>query len=567
MMSGKSVMSERCLTYEQMEELMVNGRLDSAMDHIESCTPCQRLLETCIEEQGVMHQTLYPYKLDDSFTDRIMAVIADEEVAMQQEARNEEATGNVSIMEQLASRKRISRKKWIAAAIILIFASILSFTQPTVANWIKSLFQIESTEDVGLLNSDIIGIHHFVNIEKKDKGYTLEVKEVVADTSRIVIAYRLLRPDGKSQNDYLQRRSIDVVDADGKSIIDPNASFGLHNMEGGEKGKEYGMIDLGLIGILDTDQITIRGNIDVIGWEGDKVAYTLVNGDWRFSIDVDMTEARKKVKEIPLNGEYMATDGTRIKPTRMIFHASTFQIEFQSKLPAGAAPRNEDLALYTYHEIGYYIKDTEGKYIALSERDQVYHDFDERPAMFPLRSSCTLGEEGDSKVVTCIDTFGAFKDLGILGELGIDDFHFPKFTNHSISFSLASLEDGPAVFRAAGDEFQMLNPNGFEETYVSKAEGIKKSLKVKAIGTMSTDSTGQRWIAQDEKGHEYPIDVRGSYVRGGIDYDGDFTILGLDHMPKKLTLTRTATDFIYRDINWKMKLPAYKHSVSWKYEE
>ncbi|MEW9105511.1 MAG: hypothetical protein AB2769_08735, partial [Paenibacillus sp.] len=79
--------------------------------------------------------------------------------------------------------------------------------------------------------------------------------------------------------------------------------------------------------------------------------------------------------------------------------------------------------------------------------------------------------------------------------------------------------------------------------------------------------TGQRWIAQDEKGHEYPIDVRGSYVRGGIDYDGDFTILGLDHVPKKLTLTRTATDFIYRDINWKMKLPAYKHSVSWKYEE
>lgn len=540
-------MSENCLTHEQMEELIVNRQLGSVMGHIEKCTRCQHLLEACMEEQSDMHQALYPDKLDDSFTDLIMAAI---------EADKNRYNGNkgekepkfVHMDTPVPPRKKRSRKKWIAAVIFLFLIISNVFTQPTVANWMRSMLGM--TADVGLTQAEKLGIHRFVNVTVRDKGITLEVKELAVDTSRLVIALRVVGPYGIDLNNFFRTDTIDVLDGNGKSIVDPNATGSIENRKDKWWWDEYLVIDMGLKETHAGDHITIRGNVDHFDF---KRWDWRVNGNWNFEIGMDMRSAREKMKMLPLEGEYVAPDGTRIKPTRMIHHASAFQIEFRTQLPSNAAPPNEGLSENYYHEIGFYLKEQSGRKIASSN---YYRDkSSSEPAAFPLRTSCEIEES--KKVVTCTYTFGQLTELPEQAELVIDNYHYPIYTNDTISFEVKDLKSEPTVFKARGDEIRIGGVNGIRDAFVSQTEGIKPSLWLKASGRYSNEKNGDRWTARDEHGHEYTVDLLGSYGESEDayrKYSGEMVIGGLNHIPKKLTITRTATDMRYRNINWSMKL-------------
>lgn len=526
-------MSENCLTHEQMEELIVNRQLGSVMGHIEKCTRCQHLLEACMEEQSDMHQALYPDKLDDSFTDLIMAAI---------EADKNRYDGNKGEKEPkflhmdtpVPPRKKRSRKKWIAAVIFLFLIISNVFTQPTVANWMRSMLGM--TADVGLTQAEKLGIHRFVNVTVRDKGITLEVKELAVDTSRLVIALRVVGPYGIDLNNFFRTDTIDVLDGNGKSIVDPNATRSIENRKDKWWWDEYLVIDMGLKETHAGDHITIRGNVDHFDF---KRWDWRVNGNWNFEIGMDMRSAREKMKMLPLEGEYVAPDGTRIKPTRMIHHASAFQIEFRTQLPSNAAPPNEGLSENYYHEIGFYLKEQSGRKIASSN---YYRDkSSSEPAAFPLRTSCEIEES--KKVVTCTYTFGQLTELPEQAELVIDNYHYPIYTNDTISFEVKDLKSEPTVFKARGDEIRIGGVNGIRDAFVSQTEGIKPSLWLKASGRYSNEKNGDRWTARDEHGHEYTVDLLGSYGESEDayrKYSGEMVIGGLNHIPKKLTITRTA---------------------------
>ncbi|KJB86633.1 hypothetical protein AZ66_17640 [Paenibacillus sp. E194] len=541
-------MSENCLTHEQMEGLIVNRQLGSVMDHIEKCTRCQHLLEACMEEQSDMHQALYPDKLDDSFTDLIMAAI---------EADKNQYDGNIGekepSLEHMATpvptRKKRSRKKWIAAVIFLFLVISNVFAQPTVANWMRSMLGM--TADIGLTQAEKLGIHRFVNVAVRDKGITLEVKELAVDTSRLVIVLRVLGPYGIDLNNLFRTDTIDVLDSNGKSIVDPNATTSIENRKDKWWWDEYLVIDMGLKETLAGDHITIRGNVDHFDF---KRWDWRVNGNWSFEIGMDMRSAREQMKMIPLEGEYVAPDGTRIKPTRIIHHASAFQIEFRTQLPPNAAPPIEGLSENYYHEIGFYLQEQSGRKIASSG---YYRDkSSSEPAAFPLRTSCDVEES--KKVVTCTYTFGQLTELPEQAELVIDNYHYPIYTNDSISLEVKDLQSNPAVFKTRGDEIRIGGVNGIRDSFVSKAEGIKPSLWLKASGRYSNETSGDQWTARDEHGHEFTVYLLGSYGESEDayrKYSGEMVIGGLNHIPKKLTITRTATDMRYQNIKWSMKLP------------
>ncbi|UHA74969.1 DUF4179 domain-containing protein [Paenibacillus sp. 481] len=594
-------MSMKCLTYERMDELLANGQLETMMPHMDGCSSCRKLLDACMEEQNMMHRMLYADKLDDSFTANVMGVIVAEgpivkadydlskqvasplfdEVfgsgtsqashnqvgqnqALQNSVDQKQATeGLHSLLKDKQDKRvkrqwmRLSRKRLAAAILLFIIASFI-FTQPTIANWVHSLFGAGETSDVGLLQSENRGIHHFTNIKVEDQGYTLEIKEIVVDTTRLVMAYRVRKPDGEFNSNLLSTDSIDVVDANGKSILAQGGR--TQNAEDG-----YYITDLALYGPLETDRVTIKGNVDHLGYERypqSDIESTIVKGDWRFSLDVDMTAARKQMKIVPLNGEYVAPDGTRIKPTRMIYHASAFQIEVQTKLPVNVAPPNEDLILEVYHQVGFYLKDNKGSYIARSPRNDKNYmfNFDNKVA-FPLYTTCTREGKGDSAWVTCMYTFSTYKTLPTPAVLGIDNYNLPITTNDSISFKVSELPSQPALFKARGDEIHILKSDGF---YISGLDGEKPSLQLKVKGILNNNEGGDNWIAHDEHGNEYRVYLEGGYTsypdKNYVELvdDANFLIKGLGHIPDKLTLTRTATDINFRNINWTMKLPEIK---------
>lgn len=114
-------------------------------------------------------------------------------------------------------------------------------------------------------------------------------------------------------------------------------------------------------------------------------------------------------------------------------------------------------------------------------------------AAFPLRTSCDIEES--NKVVTCIYTFGQLTELPEQAELVIDNYHYPIYTNDSISFEVKDLQSNPAVFTARGDEIRIGGVNGIRDSFVSEADGIKPSLWLKASGRYSNEQHGERWTA------------------------------------------------------------------------
>jgi len=116
----------------------------------------------------------------------------------------------------------------------------------------------------------------------------------------------------------------------------------------------------------------------------------------------------------------------------------------------------------------------------------------------------------------------------------------------------AELPYKPAVFHGSGDE---LTFSAYKlESHDSTGEQV---LILTADGTYVNQEMNEKWIAIDETGREYPVFVGyGSTPDGDtkIIYDTEFRIDGMDHLPSKLTLTRTVVNRVYKDTDWSLDL-------------
>lgn len=554
-------MAQNCISQERIEELMIQKQLGTVMEHIEGCMACQLRLEACIEEGQKLKEALFHAQPDEDFTAQVMAGILSTDSASIEEQQNSEDDENY--------RGRFRRKlriRWplVTAVGILVLLLSMCFTQPTIANWIKSLFSTTDTIDVSLLQSEQLGIHHFANIKVSDKGYTLEIKEVVVDTARALIAYRLTDPNGKAVDDMFNKNMITFTDAKGRSLgprVTGNEFLNVSNGTG-YIDSGYRIAKISFANTPTTDIIHMSGNIDYIGHASDKPEFhNLLYGDWSFSMEMDIKSARKQLQVIPLHGaKYTSPDGTQIEATKLIYHASAYQIEFQTKIsPAAVLPLND------YHQLGFYMEDQHGNKIGRVNYAANDKDEDYRSTLDNVY--CRNDNKDSSKLITCIYTIYNIRDnVPDPARIVVKNYNLPMHSSESVTVNMNQLTSHPVVWKANGDELTVMKVDGFEDSrpYVKLGKGT--SLKLIVSGVFRNNFENDQWVATDETGQAYSLYINQS---GGSHYmnveddrmthtldNSAFALVdGMQHIPKQLTLTRKVTDKLFTGLEWSILLP------------
>ncbi|MDN4593699.1 DUF4179 domain-containing protein [Polycladomyces subterraneus] len=161
--------------------------------HLRSCSACQTHLAELKKEKQVVEEWLNEPVLHDSFTEQIMAQIRE----LSPEQENEPV---IPIKKKRARRRRMALVIGSTVAILAIFLGIGTAVSPAFANFVKkSIFLIDrfDSHDGGLKLAAKNGFSAPLNKKITSSGYTVELKEVIADPSRITVDFQIRDANGK----------------------------------------------------------------------------------------------------------------------------------------------------------------------------------------------------------------------------------------------------------------------------------------------------------------------------------------------------------------------------------
>jgi len=438
-------------------------------------------------------------------------------------------------------QKLVRKKIWVSFAILLLLAgTALFYTQPIIAERIRSLFSSGSMIDAGMREARDGGFMTESDTLSTDRGYTIKAQEVIADSTRLIVGFSVFDKNGNPVPGELgpltEFRIYDSLGEIGYSgILGGSTSIDRHEFV--FKRAAVGKV-LSLFVQADNIQLS----------QGETLSYenrTTIPGYWDFSIESDLSQAAKASITTRLDQSYETPNGLKIDMLGAIRTPSGGALEFETSLSLSAQQK----AVYGSQaepKILYRIEKENGEPLAENfspqndaspifdrwkQRFRWFYPFnnfpyDKEPVRFVMEGY-VIREKSEASV-----TF----DPSILSP-----DRSAKFTNSGDDFTLTGMTIGP-------------NPDWNGKTNVPVPfAGI-----ITFGGTYNNpDFQEDKWIALDEAGREYPVELSGGYSLESSELDGSqtFIVEGLEHMPSRLTLKRTEVAHLYRDANWSFVLP------------
>lgn len=203
-----------------------------------------------------------------------------------------------------------------ATVIITLFlvSTLGTMVSPGISAYMKSLFT-EKGVDEGLQQAAKKGFAQAAGTYATDQGITLEVMEVMADSVRISIVYRLVDQAGNVLSpDQLESYDVEITDLNGETVQN---SYSLDS----KYEKDYGYLiinnrietsDQKLILRLDTTQI---GN---------------AKGSWSVSVPFDISKSTAVTTTIPLEETYITPQGLQIKLTGITHSVTATRLDYDT---------------------------------------------------------------------------------------------------------------------------------------------------------------------------------------------------------------------------------------------
>jgi len=498
--------------------------------HVQNCSRCQALMAEVRQEQEAWSQALYPEQLTDDFTRQVMASLAD--VPIEPAAEENEPD---TILLRKKRRSPFIRRVALAAACLLIVAAALTvYAQPSIADWVRSIFARDNT-DIGLLDSQTLGLVQNPHIKVKDKGYTLEINEVVVDAARIMMGVKITDPNGKPVVNKVDWSQVTVKDTEGKEVAK------LHSLGGSAVIENVSSL---FPDGVQSDTLTVEGKITQIGRK--LFSHKVVKGNWNFKFSLDMKKANELTKVTPLDQQYTAPDGLHVKMERLVRTPSAVRLELSTSLDGKLAKLVPESGLENML-LMYHFEDENGTDFSSVNNHRSPH-METLIAQQPQLDGDTL------------HWYYTFKYLPYDREkvrFVLDGYSIPVISDDSVQFHPLELSLKPVEFKGQGDSLTISS---------MKIGQDPSSLEKEMVGLLQVEGkfrnmfSHDEWVMRDEKsGREFPATFRGSY--GGLnefqDVNGDpgFIVEGLTTLPQKATLIRKVTDKWYTNVNWSFDLP------------
>ncbi|MEK4434135.1 hypothetical protein [Paenibacillus sp. FSL K6-2862] len=534
------------------------------------------------DEDQLWEQHLFREEPEPDFTLQVMKKL--DSVSMEREAE-------VNFFVKKSSKTHWMRRMGVAAAAVVILAGGVWFAwdykigseQPTV-NAVNNppLPNIPVPEELkySYLADDYkrlkpLGLVVNPNIHIEDQGYTLKIEDVLVDRSQIVLTVQQNAPDGSTiYSVYPAMGRIHITDGQGNSIASL-ASFG-DPIQNGSKYQRF------VYQLQDEipDEVVVRGELGYLNigsyynFETQSYEDKDVTVDWSFQFNIDMTKAKSLAVEAPMDNTYTTPGGLKLDMTQLVRTPNGTRLDMNVSLSDQLRAKvGEDWEKQM--ELLYHLEIPETKEYRVFNGNRT----NARQAKFRLRDTSQLSLDGGQMRLSetwdpAIVTVNAKKIRFVL-----DGYTMPVRDEKSLEVDLEKMRDDAESytyvlqFEQFGDEilFSDFNYKSLLDSHnASNGDTEEYSLVLEGYGSFQNAFNGDHWVAVDQEGKEYPVEVIGFPDQPNTD--GEYVADNLKLIVRgyykgsgtKFTLKRTAlVNGEYRDVNWKVDLPSFT-SLPWQ---
>lgn len=556
----------KCNRSEQLIDYLEN-RLSASESsqlekHLEDCPDCQEQLEQLMEHMDDFEH------VDDSpgtelpgetFKQEILAKV-DPYVTV---SDLKPARPHTSVPQPIERKNRsmgIWGKVTVGVAILAVVISVGTFVSPTFANYVKSLFRTDEKVDTGLQKAAEQGYSRPISLKVTNQGITVEVKEVLADPTRIALILDIRDKDGKKGyvrlgelfNSY---NNMDVKDNEGNSKM---TSLEVEDYDG------YAIVQFN-VADPSLDQLVVQLDYEQIG---DK------KGNWQLQVPIDMKKAKAALRTINIGKKYDSPQGLIIHLKTVELAPSLTRLTLETNLTQPVMKEKKDWLekerrmrndlqpvlpadVLAQYRLAYDLVDKNGTIVAA-------HDL--------------AGDETTKNTVGVLNEINTNPSTG--GRIESNEF-FPLPNNQELLFrlravyinepaklstkiNLQDVEKQPIIARdTAGNTFIFTGIAWDEETEgEGSADAFKKAV-ISFDGTLVNDVIPNHFSAAFDGNKEYPVQLRVAGKK--LNADGSIGIYGTlevwatnrewgKKQPNEIVLNYDRLTRRYRDVNWEVPI-------------
>ncbi|MEC0106500.1 DUF4179 domain-containing protein [Paenibacillus taichungensis] len=403
------------------------------------------------------------------------------------------------------------------------------------------------------------------NINIEDQGYTLKIRDVLVDRSQIVITLKQTTPDGLGLFAISPEAGrIHITDDQGRQV----ATLARDTRTSGSAAERL------VFQLHDDipDQVIVRGELGHLKvgsyYNFETKSYEDKNAviDWSFQFNIDMTKAKSLAVEAPMNNTYTTPEGLKLDMTQLVRTPNGTRLDMNISLDDQLRAKvGEDWA--DDMDLMYHIEIPETNEYRIFNGSRP----DARQAKFRFRDLSGLMDGGPLKLSETWDPAFVTVDAKKI-RFVLEGYTIPVWGEKSVEVDLEKMRKDAEIytyvlqFEQYGDEILFSDFN-FKPVWESYDKNY--SLVLEGSGTFRNAFNGDRWVAVDPEGKEYPVQVIGYPDQPNNDgeYVADNLKLVIRGFYKedgtKLTLKRTVVNREYRDVNWEVDLPSYT-SLPWQ---
>jgi hypothetical protein len=506
-----------------VDQLLPKKEMAEIEAHVQSCTSCEEVVNAFNEEQRFIEEALQTPTLPENFTDLVLDQLEPYGKAKKQ-------------------RKAVWKRTALTAAGVVLAVGIGAIVNPAFAQFIGGLFSTDQVDD-GLKIAAEAGLTQRVDLQVEDQGLTFVVEDIIADSSRVSLSYKVLNKNGKPQDTYLN-----ISDSDNSIIaFDQNGEVLDRLGTGWQQGSDYGFIEFSLRDQEDIEHMTIQ--FDLVELDG-------VKGNWQLDVPVDLHENRKLTKMVDLKNSTVIRHGVQVDLKKLQSAPSSMELYFETTLTNEELKKSEE-AMHEFGEnfgkenidslvigntgIEYHIENATGETIYSTERST---------------DSGMLQRTGED-----IDRIGGTSWIhSFIPKKGeqltfvLDGIYKIEPTDFSIALRPKEIKKHPVSFDYKG---MHLTVKSVKKPLFSNTPSV--AIKLEG-GMESLDADFGNWIAVDGEGNAYAANFSGS-ILDEKDKNGrhiatlDLELEGLQEVPEELTLHLvTIRNYYPVEDQWKVPL-------------
>ena len=428
-----------------------------------------------------------------------------------------------------------------ATVIIALFlvSTLGTMVSPGISAYMKSLFT-EKGVDEGLQQAAKKGFAQAAGTYATDQGITLEVMEVMADSVRISIVYRLVDQAGNVLSpDQLESYDVEITDLNGETVQN---SYSLDS----KYEKDYGYL-------IINNRIETNDKKLILRLETRQIGKT--KGNWLVSTPFDITKSIASSTTIPLDHTYITPQGLQIKLTGITHSVTATRLDYDTTWTEEAFKNLEQVG---------------EKFAEKFERTSIvrYRPFDHHLAF-------RVEREKDGSVVGEVESLsrrGHGKELGHLSRQAVYKPFIPEEKYYlvldsitkaepfelSISFDPKQVNKIPVKATKDDNVFQISSygtgkgDDGIGRTEVTidaYVQGMIPHIDPKLL--LLTDDKGRTHRFNGSSFDYFETDEKGrKHMQAILKVDGL-----IDPIPEKLTLNFYGIPKRYTNLDWRVPLP------------